>query len=149
MILVGSLVEGVERIVYDRADRGCGCCGGGGSWFPGSDGVPGTSGPDESLDTDQDTVCLVVQSPHTFLLVQQQGLGLRRADPFLDLEIVIGFAGGVLVLQEAAAPVRGRPEVWVELADVAASTDPASSGVVQEEGAEAVTWAEIYPGSVA
>ena len=68
------MVKCLERIRYERA--GCGCSGSGGSGFPCLSGVPGAAGPDESLETDQDTLCLAVQREDTFLLVQQQGLSL-------------------------------------------------------------------------
>ena len=62
-----SLTKCLERIQW--LFRGCG--GGGRSGFEGSNSVPGASGPNESLETDQDTFCLVVQGINTFLLVHQ------------------------------------------------------------------------------
>ena len=71
--MVGTLLNCLERIRYDVADSGGG---GGGRGFPGLPSLPGAGGPYESLETDQDTLCLTVQRSDTFLLVQQQGLSL-------------------------------------------------------------------------
>ena len=80
--------------------------------------------------------------PGYISLVQQQGLRLLRADPALYLVIISVCKAEVRLVQEGAVPVRGRPEVRVVLADVAAPADPPGRRVVQEEGAEAVAGGE-------
>ena len=72
---------------------------------PGLPCFPGASGPYESLKTDQDIFCLIVQSPDTFLLVQQQGFSIGRTDPGLDLVILFSREVLVSLLQEGAGPV--------------------------------------------
>ena len=101
MIRVGSLMKGVYRIIEDRS----GCGGGRTTRFPGLPSLPGAGGPDESLQTDEDVVCLAVEREDAALLLQQKGLSLGRADPGLDLVVLPAGEGRVCLLQEGAVAV--------------------------------------------